>query len=97
VKEKTLGQVAAEEMDLLWDEPSEVSWERIAAAVVAEHERRKWRPISEAPSGVKLDHVGTHWDGNKQGWLGGLGYYKEEAITSGFKYYFMLPLPPERP
>ena len=50
MKEKTLGQVAAEAMDSVWNEPSEVSWDHIAAAVVAEHERRKWRPMATCPA-----------------------------------------------
>lgn len=41
VKEKTLGKVARECLG---------SWEEIAAAAVAEHERRKWKPMSACPA-----------------------------------------------
>jgi len=41
VNEKTLGDVARECLG---------SWEEIASAVVAEHERRKWRPMATCPA-----------------------------------------------
>jgi len=46
--EKALGQVACEAMDAAWSLPALESWQAVADAVVAAHEARRWRPISEA-------------------------------------------------
>ncbi len=49
MKPKTLGKIASE----MWFgtmDTSQALWRRIAAAVVAEHERRKWQPIATLPS-----------------------------------------------
>ncbi|NBW10807.1 MAG: hypothetical protein EBR82_22545 [Caulobacteraceae bacterium] len=55
-----------------------------------------WRPIAEAKAGAKLDHVGVHTTATKSGWLKGDGFYKDEAICSGFTHFLMLPAPPAR-
>lgn len=47
MEEKTLAQVARETW-LAGTGPLFVEWDRIADAVVAAHESRRWRPISEA-------------------------------------------------
>jgi len=41
--EKTLAQIAWEAMDAAWSLPAEESWQAVADAVVAEHERRRWK------------------------------------------------------
>lgn len=49
MKEKTLGRIASE----LWYGTMSTSpkkWEQIAAAAIAEHERRKWKPMSACPA-----------------------------------------------
>jgi hypothetical protein len=54
----------------------------------------EWRPIDEAPDGVKLDVVGCHHPGTTKGWLRGSGYYKSEAVQTGFTHFCILPTPP---
>jgi len=66
----------------------------LIARLEAAEAAMQWRPIEEAPDGVKLDHVGRHWD-SRSGWLRGVAFYKSEAITAGFTHYFIIPAPPE--
>lgn len=58
-------------------------------------EANRWRPIAEAPDGVKLDLVGCRHMPTSKGWLRGSGFYKREAMTSGFTHFLVLPDPPE--
>lgn len=55
MKQKTLGKIAR---DAFFDAKGNdgQDWAASAAAVVAEHERRKWRPIKTAPNdGTRVD------------------------------------------
>jgi hypothetical protein len=69
---------------------------RLEPLLCAAREGEGWRPITEAEDGVRLDQVGCHHPGTKNGWLRGDGFYKREAITSGFTHFFTFPPPPPR-
>lgn len=50
MKQKTLGKIAQEQWCSLMNTSTKDCWETSAAAVVAEHERRKWRPMATCPA-----------------------------------------------
>ncbi len=78
--------------------PGEASKEKCLEALTAlrglEWKPWEWLPIEQALDGVKLDMVGCHHPGTTKGWLRGSGYYKREAMETGFTHFVILPTPP---
>ena len=54
MKQKTLGEVARNTFLHATGPTTSDDWETAAAAVIAEHERRKWRGIETAPKDLPL-------------------------------------------
>lgn len=82
MNEKTLGDVARECLG---------SWEEIASAVVAEHERRKWRPMATCPAcGEEI--IAGYRDGGE--WVRTMG---DAATLRTFPEYTHWQYAPEGP
>lgn len=90
-RQKSLGSIARE-MWLSTINPSLRTWNKIAAAVVAEHERRKWQPIKTAPKSQEIVIVGM-W---KRGiWRWKATFFLQVAIDEGYTHWISVPEGPE--
>jgi hypothetical protein len=78
VKQKTLGEIASSCLG---------SWDQVAAAVVAEHERRQWQPIATAPKGKEC-FVGMLKRGE---WRSKATSFVQLAIEDGYTHWRPMP------
>lgn len=91
MKQKTLGKIASE----LWYctmDTSPKKWKQIAAAVIAEHERRKWRPMATCPACGEEIIAGFRDDGEE--WVQTMG---DAATLRKYPKYTHWQYAPEGP
>lgn len=99
MEEKTLAQVARETW-LAGTGPLFVEWDRIADAVVAAHEARRWKPIESAPK----DGYILAWSPERRMafqviWCGSLDDWQllgmDGIATMEFTLWTPIPAPPK--
>ena len=90
MKQKTLGKIASEASFAAMDAPW-IEWDTIAAAVVAEHERWKWKPMATCPACGEEIIAGFR---DSDGWHQTIG---NAAILRELPYYTHWQHAPEGP
>lgn len=88
-----LGMIACRAMDKAWSLPANESWQAVADAVVAAHEARRWKPMTEEALLHATPVLVGRW--HRGAWCWKQTYFVAVAIEDGYTHWQPIPAPPQ--